>query len=174
MNIPEFWAKDPIMRLVDPRSPEDESPVYQLTPNLVGKFIDFREDPTILRRLHREHAVACALRREGVSVPFPLGIFQVELPVQFPYGSGPGSKYPAFVMEYIEGPTLYKGIIHPSEKFDLVQSLADKELTKARRLGFIPFDLGASNVIWSEVQQKVYLIDFYRWKRKTSSAGISK
>ena len=65
-------------------------------------------------------------------------------------------------MQYVNGQKLsvFKEI--PPEINDLWQ----REIKKATKLGFEPFDAMDWNAIFNPEQNKVYLIDLEYWKRK--------
>ncbi|MBW2978266.1 hypothetical protein KY331_05455 [Candidatus Woesearchaeota archaeon] len=112
-----------------------------------------------LRSLEEECSIAKGLYDSGVSVPKPLGVFQVSVDL----GSVSYRNHPAFVMEYVPGRTL-NGL--SPETQETAKALRDAEIAKAREAGFVPGDYSwEGNTIWSPQRQRAYLIDFETWKK---------
>ena len=140
-----------------------DSNVYRITEDLASKIylegIEGNPEDAIRIAKH-ELSVSRALFSGGVSVPKPEGIFLV------PRKKNSDKKYPAFVMEYIEGLTLSD--LRDSDfyyKLDELWMRAEKELNKAIKLGFDPYDMPGGNFLWSPIKDKLYLIDFCHWEK---------
>ena len=122
--------------------------------DLVGKVFS-REDDWMAEH---EYDIASTLYSNGVSVPKPEGVYTLSL-------WGGLLHKPAFVMERIRVPRLDKILkkwMDYSRRQELNQKL-DRELNKARDLGFILDDATAYNAFYSEEEDRIILFDFARW-----------
>jgi RIO-like serine/threonine protein kinase len=114
-----------------------------------------------IQNLNKEFKIMNRLYQGKISVPKPVGVFNICLPEV-------STKVPGLVMEYIEDgiyPWKLKNIIN---KLDF---LTLKELQKAMRLGYIPGHdcyTYSNNVLWSERRQNIVLIDFGDWVKENS------
>ena len=105
-----------------------------------------------------EYNMARALYHCKVSVPKPFGLTRI---------INPETKkvVPGFLMQYVDGQTIFK--IIPGELKEKIIQLRDREVTYAKRIGFIPVDEDyPENAIWHPKEEKIYLIDFALWKRR--------
>lgn len=110
-----------------------------------------------------EYGIARRLHEGGVSVPVPKGVFLV------PTEEGSTERLPSYVMEFIPGYTLRDSQdIDPKDKVDRLYQRANDELKRAKELGFVPDDLCGGNVLYDPGKDKVYLIDFTKWKETES------
>lgn len=144
------------------------SRVYKLTDDYVVKvmFDDGHRD----RNRDYEYIIANELYEAGISVPKPVGLFDVKV-VRAHYGrifmeEGGFVLERGFVMDRVRDDKV--------ECFDKGRELGqrlDRELTKCEELSFIPHDncwygRGGHNVLYDKKQDKLYLIDFGLWERK--------
>jgi len=146
------------------------SRVYRVSEDYVVKFpwpfpdLEKCWEPRRVDDLVDEFRIAEQLYESGVSVPTPKGIFisSISNPLIRLF---PAEKYPAFIMEYIDGVTLAKV---PHEKRGHLRNLSKLELEKARKLGFLPSNEAEheTHSIWSPKRKRIYLVDFERWERK--------
>jgi hypothetical protein len=128
--------------------------VYKLTDDYVVKIAE--KDCGI----NHEYSIADELYKAGISVPRPMGIFNVKID----YGGYVPEKE-GFVMGFARKDKCKRG-----KKLELNQRL-NQELEKCKRLGFIPFDIDwderkGHNVLYNKKRDIFYLIDFDFWKRK--------
>lgn len=143
--------------------------VYRLNENLVGKFSrpfswihsnSLKAKKELLDAATKEFETARDLYSAGISVPRPLGVFSLDVA---DYGGIIHGNMPVFVMDYVHGIRL--GDCY--EEYSRARELRDKELDKARDLGFIPGDsISGGNSIYCSSQDRTFLIDFARWRRK--------
>ncbi len=125
--------------------------------NLVGKVFPREND----WMAEHEFDVASTLYSRGVSVPKPEGVYTLSL-------WGGLLHKPAFVMERIRAPRLDK-LLRKWMDYSLRQELnkkLDRELDKARDLGFLLDDATAYNAFYSKEEDRIILFDFARWRRR--------
>ena len=136
--------------------------VYRLSEKDVVKVNLWREE-TDIQRFEHECDIAQECWRNGIAVPEPRGIFNVELFNEKNYGTKLG-----FVMEYIPGTRLIDLMIRPTliPELDRIEDLWNSEIDKARNLKLNLKDVRSYNAIWCPERDKVYLIDFEAWERK--------
>lgn len=145
--------------------------VYKISEKHVAKIPkhSFRELELLglaheVQKYQQEPLITQAMYEKGISVIKPEGIFQIP--------SGIESDGFAFVMEYINGKTLYEQQdILPGGKFREIKRLYVQELDKAGDLGFIAGDYGPHNCLWLPEKEKLYLIDFYWWTFANNKSG---
>ncbi len=150
--------------------------LYKLGEDKVAKFQYAREGwkswfwkiSPAGERIRKEHEIARKLYEQDISVPKPYGIFNLKQPNDDEKDWAPlglPCKYPAFVMEYING-----SIPHPKYLSYAVQRKIDElvqiERKKVNDLHlFKPEDAdGWENTLWCPSQEKIYLIDFTQWE----------
>lgn len=123
--------------------------------------LDLRDD-----ELKSEYEVCRTLYENGVSVPRPHGVFRFRMPPGYHEDSfSLPVAYPAFVMDYIEGVTpSWKSMSNEEKK--TFNALFEKEVDEVRKIpSLTPSDSeDIENVIWVPESNRVYLIDFGRWK----------
>ena len=139
-----------------------EGNVFKISDGLVAKVLNARayNSNCIREILEKEFETANDLYANGVRIPRPRGIFDLNL-------FKDGIKYPCFVMQYIHGVDIEK-LVGLEREFAIKKQ--KKELEKAINLGYEPCDTDASNAILS--RGRVYLIDFIGW-RKTNFNPLS-
>ncbi len=116
--------------------------------------------------LQKEYDICGFLFINGLSVPRPLGIYRlsvdfVDLERRELYGV---PRPAAFVMEYVRG--ISKEEDFSKKEKEVALRLRDRELNKARCLGYIAADVEFGNFIYQPEQNRVVLIDFAIWDRK--------
>ncbi len=124
--------------------------------DLVGKYFPRKNN----WMAEHEYGIASTLYSAGVSVPKPEGVYTLFL-------WGGLLQKPAFVMERIREPKLSQILskwIDYSRRQELNQKL-NRELDKARDLGFLLNDTTAYNAFYSEEEDRIILFDFARWER---------
>lgn len=107
-----------------------------------------------------EFDIASTLYSQGVSVPKPEGVYTLSL-------WGGLLMKPGFVMQRIYAPRLDKLLrkrMAYSQRQELNHKL-DRELDKARDLGFLLDDVTAYNAFYSAEEDRIILFDFARWTR---------
>lgn len=149
--------------------------VYRLGDDRVAKFQYAREGLKSLfwkvsptgERIQQEYEISRILYENGVSVPEPYGIFKLKKPDEednlVPFFLQ--DKYPAFVMEYVEGQIPNpKYLSVPFQR--KIDELVKIEREKVKDLGlFQPEDAdGWENTLWCPSKEKIYLIDFTQWE----------
>lgn len=139
-------------------TPGAHGKVYRLTDNYVVKVLWDRAH--IKKGVEHEFFIACELCGEGISVPKPIGLFDVEVKEGSSIYNRKG-----FVMAFVPDSNVY------GYKKCVLKRRLNRELRKCKRLGFDPLDppnfvLGKHNVLYDKKQDKLYLIDFYHWQRK--------
>lgn len=110
--------------------------------------------------LTHQNDIAQKAYAKGISVPEPVGVFNVELRL----AKNKDQKIvPGFIMEYING-----RLLSDIDKKELkkVKDLWYSEKEKALQSGFIIFDAYEHNAIWCPERERVYLIDFEGWSYK--------
>ncbi len=136
--------------------------VYRLGQDKVAKFEKGKGFFTTLSRqgqgIKHEYNVAKFLYENGVSVPRPIGIFDLKIPhkerVSLLF-----RRFPAFVMEYIPESRCFMD----SQEQIFVKGLIQTEVKKAADLGVFLSDIqGHHNTLYVRERQKVYLVDFFR------------
>jgi len=149
--------------------------LYRLSDDKVAKF----EHPTTLWEqilgckvggkgdlVRKEANIVKHLYENGVSVPTPYGVFEFK-PARTERWTEIGlpRKFPAFVMQYIEGVVPHPKYLD-SDTQDRVSELVEVEREKVRKLDRIKsFDaMGWENTIWVPKEDKIYLIDFSKWE----------
>jgi len=147
--------------------------VYAISPNHVAKAQGFYALLVNLEgkvhALRAEYCIADKLYDAGISVPKPEGVFLVSLNTSKSFDEEMKHRsvhetVPAFVMEWLKDTILVEEIKSSSEK-EFAELLREKELSKARAIGFYSYDAHWHNALWDKEKEKVYLIDFERWRR---------
>ncbi|MDO8516938.1 MAG: hypothetical protein Q7S33_02330 [Nanoarchaeota archaeon] len=143
--------------------------VYQISDNHIAKTSKLMSNKFI-EHLKREYRITKELYEQGINVPKPEGIFNVNLTffdsVHKDYVS---FTKPTLVMEYISGKSFEQVSAETGSQIDEMNKLwklAFEEINKAEKLGFVPVDSGEvndGNQIWCPERNKVYLIDFEYW-----------
>ncbi len=141
--------------------------VFRVSANHVAKPLGSWEDIERWKKsgfyndtLKREYEICKRLYESGVTVPEPLGIFEVALRGYFLDFFKPKIRR-AFVMQYIPGPTLNE--IMGTKRLQHAEGLWKSEIERAVALGFKPHDIGPQNAIWNKKEDQVYLVDFEGW-----------
>jgi len=133
----------------------------------------FGDEMIIDNPLAYEFAVQKALHQAGISVPYPIGMFE------FQYPGRADSQLKGIFMEYIKGTDLSKKLHNPNalngkHLLDLFRSRlpnlakeAETEISKAQNLGFHPAvdSLMPYNLRLSE-NGRLFLIDFGLWSHQ--------
>lgn len=136
---------------------ETESEVFRINEGSAAKVVhNSLQNPGVARdRLKNEFDIAKDLNQNRISVPYPHGIFELDL-------FGNGNIYPCFVMQYIDGVniTQLRGRLH-----NLALRVVEKEAEKARKLGYVPSGDYQNNAMISRRSGRIYLIDFTMWDR---------
>ncbi|MDO8516937.1 MAG: hypothetical protein Q7S33_02325 [Nanoarchaeota archaeon] len=132
--------------------------VYQISDIHAAKFYDEQNvsDPD------KECKIAKELYKNNINVPKPEGVFKIDLKAKNTFLS---QKH-AFVMEYLPGYILEDVPSNEIKRLGL-NELAEIELEKARKLGFLTIDSeprrNNSNQIWCPDRNRIYIIDFVNW-----------
>lgn len=161
-NIPEYTINKAVFGEVNRGM---IGTVYKVAKRRVAKVI---HDPETLKQesplelLQRELYVGRALYDAGISVPKPLGLFKLNIPAE-----GGERQELGLVMQQVKGRPLWdfrtKAELSQRE-FNRKWSEASEQYRKALNLGLgSPEDYGPHNVLWDEVHDKPYLIDFSSW-----------
>lgn len=145
-------GNQPLTEIVDSGSCSE---VYKLTDDYVVK---------IGRSVNHEYLIAKGLYNADVSVPKPIGVFDVKVNPSKNYKGGIKAK--GFVMEFVHDD---KENLEISKRCEIEQRFV-QELKKCRKLGFVPSDiewygLSRHNVLYDKKQDKLYLIDFELWEK---------
>ena len=166
-SLPEFTDIDK-PRFIDDGGYGDVYLVNQRK-SLAGKIL-FASDELKARfricELQKEYNICGFLFINGVSVPRPKGIYRLSVDFVKPerrerYGVPQPA---AFVMEYIHG--ISKEEDFSEREKEVALRLRDRELDKARCLGYIAIDVGFGNIVYQPEQKRVVLIDYGLWERK--------
>lgn len=134
--------------------------VYRISENLAGKFPhSCFSIHKVYEKLNREYANCQLAYDNEISVPKPEGILKIRHPET-------NKIVPAFVMEYIRGPTLEElyDVDKNSSLFKNLMKRYDEELDKAEKLGFVGIDDYLKNAIYCLKNNRLYVIDFEDWK----------
>ncbi|MEK6760420.1 MAG: hypothetical protein AABX93_00695 [Nanoarchaeota archaeon] len=128
---------------------------------LHGNFNSIRE---CYQKLFHEYDVALEFHENGISVPQPVGVFELNV-----FANGRGTNYPAFVMEQIYGKTFGELKSATSrEEYEKWRKRVEAEIGKAEALGFYAHDSRNKENSMLSDSGKIYLIDFGCWKKTTS------
>lgn len=124
---------------------EDKSGYYVL----VNYHLSFKD-------ISCETSICRGLYHSGIHVPKPYGFFNMK-------EINSGIIYPGFVMKNLHWCTPLLNLT--GKELDLALKLRDKELIKARRIGYIPKDEGElGNSLFDRKINKTYLLDFELWE----------
>lgn len=164
--IEELSEDDIVRRLIRENEPLTEivgsgadGYVYKINNNYAVKVLSWNYEG---RGVDYEYDVAQELYRFGVSVPKPIGVFDVKTKT-----SGKTRNEKGFVMEFVHGTKS-----SDSNKKNLELELEyKKEIKKCKKAGFVPKDTewnewAGHNVLYDEKQDKIYLVDLIRWRKK--------
>ena len=132
--------------------------IYRISEDHCAKVLhicgDIIQENFVIDNLYHEFKIMKGLYCKKVSVPKPEGIFKIQFPQI--------GKYPALIMEYINGIKTWK----LENRFDELSTLTSRELEKARKFGYVPGEdcgVDSNNVLWSDERKKIVLIDFGNW-----------
>ncbi len=148
--------------------------LYYLSDGNVGKFKKtkgwkskiWKVDP-FGNSVNYEAKIAEELFNAGIWVPEPHGVINLEQPRNESWSRLETTRsFPAFIMDYIQGVKDPSKIEPKSDEGKYVQLLIDKELEKAKKLGFRTHNTGYHNTLWVPEKERIYLIDFSSWKKR--------
>jgi serine/threonine-protein kinase RIO1 len=133
--------------------------IYRVSEDYVAKFV---KSSTKLTNLLKEFKIAKELYALGVSVPKPIGFFEVYKPKSV---HSPEGYYPAFVMEFIPDARYLDLTDLSINEYSRAKDLWKIELQKVKDLKFKPEDCSdQNNALYVLPRDKVYLIDFFDWR----------
>jgi len=138
--------------------------VYRVSKRRAMKVIhEHMDDAHARSMLEKECAVAATLHRNGVSVPEPFGVKHK----RFMLESGDIRIAPGFIMRYVDGIAAEDIVAWCGKdiaRAQHVDAMWSRELERASEL-FRPYDW-IGNYVYEPKEDKVYLIDFWNWKRR--------
>lgn len=136
--------------------------------SLAGKILFASELKARFRicELQKEYKICRCLYDNAISVPRPEGIYRMSVDFVKPERRDwYGVPQPAmFLMEYVPGRSKEEDFSEREKKVAIL--LRDRELERARRLGYITEDVDFGNFIYQPKQNRVVLIDFGMWEKK--------
>jgi hypothetical protein len=124
--------------------------VYKISKDYAARVLydgtSLRPDNHTLPYHFHEAEIAKTCISYGISVPDPCGVFKVPIDKRL---------FPAYVMRFIDGEPV---------RTDQAIEQFNREIKRANEIFLVDDSLG--NAIWSPTEQRVYLFDFERWRRK--------
>ena len=150
------------------------SNLYLINNKFVGKIIkndiyqgdawgvnNLRRGGYALLLLNHEFEIATELHKSNISVPEPIGVFNVQCKENIFF-------YPAFIMEYWEnGKGVFINNLKNPELKQRAKSLLDNEINSSMSLGFICEDAYyEENSLYSIQKDKICVLDFEYWNKK--------
>ena len=141
--------------------------IFRICPDTVAKFYRSEATSTLFdfnqHKAYHEYSIANLLYNNEISVPQPLDYKKIAVPQSnSPFSqTNRGLHVPAFCMEHIDGERIDK---LPITTYRKAMELRSHEMDKVRDLGVLPHDCAhPGNTLWSQDQERVYLIDFTTW-----------